>query len=102
MSDDSSCEVVVVPKLEKKPDVTRSPAPLSPPPKRRRSLRQRVTSVIATQFKNSTPLTRLASKKILEELRNNESFSSNIVDSYDPDIACSQEVCNTLIEIHKD
>ena len=99
MSDDSSCEVV--PKQEKKPVVTRSPVPLSPPPKRRRSLRQRVTSVVATQFKDSTPNTRVASTIILEELKNNESTSSNIVDSYDPNIACSQEVRNTLIEIHK-
>ena len=99
MSDDSSCEVIQ--KLEKKPVVTRSPVPRSPPLKRRRYLRQRVTSVVATQFKDSTPNTRLASKKILEELKNNESTSSNIVDSYDPNIACSQEVRNTLIEIHK-
>ena len=42
----------------------------SPPPKRRRAMRQRVTSVVATKFKDSTPQARLVSKKILEDLKN--------------------------------
>ena len=110
-SDSSCCKAIKVKKKEEKmkpdPDWISnsygydSPNPCCPSPKRRRSLRHCVTSVVATRFKNSTPTTRSASRKILEELKNNNSTSSYIVDSYDSSVACSQEVQDILIAIHK-
>ena len=107
LSNSSGCEIEVekVAKPIVKPEPTLSSfvydSPV-PPKVRRRSFRQRVTSVVATKFKDSTPTTRSASKKILQELKDKDSTLSCIVDSYDANIACSQEVRDTLIAIHKD